>query len=598
MKEKLTLFFLILSFLFVLFWQIIQNNNPRVLKVVSPVLIQVDFNSNNIFDDGELVCVSGVESFTSNLSKFSDNLANDLGLSPDKAIAVGYLADEFANNFLTGKRVKLHFAKEHKSECRSADIFVDGVDYGESLYNAGFGIRSGKSVNESEFKKNLIKAEKLKLVILNHNSNKYHTLTCKYGRIAHDAVVLQLKEIPKNAKPCKFCHLSKSEEKKFTKLKEIVPPPSSITDGSFKLILTDFTTILKPDRTCSHIVCSELVNLIKNSTSTIDIAMYGWANIPKVVEALEDAQRRGVVIRIVYDTTSSNKANYYPETTSFVEKYENIRSDSIEGSSKLTNMLMHNKFFVFDNRKVYTGSMNFSTTGLSGFNHNNVIVINSSKIASLYTAEFNQMFDGKFHTLKALSSDNKEINVGNSEVSVFFSPQDKPLLNAVVPIVNKANKYIYVPTFIITHDDLFDALVAAKKRGVDVRFILDATGVHSTNSKVKILRANNIPVKVENFAGKMHAKAMIIDDEYLILGSANFSKSAENKNDENTLLIRNQKLAKLYADYFRYFWLKIPDKYLKYNVSAESVYSLGSCSDGIDNDFDGKTDFADEGCKK
>ena len=44
-------------------------------------------------------------------------------------------------------------------------------------------------------------------------------------------------------------------------------------------------------------------------------------------------------------------------------------------------------------------------------------------------------------------------------------------------------------------------------------------------------------------------------------------------------------------------WKKIPDKYLKENVSAESKYSMGSCSDGVDNDFDGKIDGADEGCK-
>ncbi len=34
----------------------------------------------------------------------------------------------------------------------------------------------------------------------------------------------------------------------------------------------------------------------------------------------------------------------------------------------------------------------------------------------------------------------------------------------------------------------------------------------------------------------------------------------------------------------------------KLNPPAESKYSIGSCTDGIDNDFDGKIDAADEGC--
>ena len=68
-------------------------------------------------------------------------------------------------------------------------------------------------------------------------------------------------------------------------------------------------------------------------------------------------------------------------------------------------MLMHNKFAIFDGKTVYTGSMNFSTTGFSGFNQNNVLIINSERIAKLYTKEFEQMFGGKFHSLKAKTAD-------------------------------------------------------------------------------------------------------------------------------------------------------------------------------------------------
>ena len=55
-------------------------------------------------------------------------------------------------------------------------------------------------------------------------------------------------------------------------------------------------------------------------------------------------------------------------------------------------------------------------------------------------------------------------------------------------------------------------------------------------------------VKAENYAGKMHAKTIIIDDEYLILGSMNFTYSGENKNDENVLVIKNKKLAIFYKE--------------------------------------------------
>lgn len=63
------------------------------------------------------------------------------------------------------------------------------------------------------------------------------------------------------------------------------------------------------------------------------------------------------------------------------------------------------------------------------------------------------------------------------------------------------------------------------------------------------------------------------------------------------LIIENPKLADFYRKFFLYIWQKIPEKYLKYTVRAESKYSIGSCYDGIDNNFDGKIDAADAGCR-
>lgn len=595
MKEKLSVFILLLILLLVLCRQYLLKNNLQVLSVITPVMFNVDLNGNNTFDKGETVCVSGVKSFTSNLQYYPEHLADKMKLSYENAVAAGYLADEFAGSVLVANHVKLKFTGEVKPECRFAKVYVGGEDYGNMLFEYGFGITDDDKVSD-EYSNVLEKAKKLKLVILNHKSSKYHTLNCKYGRVAHDVVVLKEGELPKSASPCKFCHLPKQEQKRFDKEKVIIPPPNIVTDGNFKLILTDFTKILKPDRNCSHAVCKEFVNQINNAKESIDIALYGWANVQKVNDALENAVKRGVNLRIIYDKSCA-KENYYTETENFVSRFSNVRSDYADDDKKLTNMLMHNKFAVFDNKVVYTGSMNFSVTGLSGFNHNNVLLINSPEIAKLYASEFNQMYSGKFHTLKEKSKGNVNIKSGSSVVSVFFSPQDKGIANGVVPLVEKAKTSILIPAFIITHDGLFNALVSAKKRGIDVRIIIDATSTGVTHSKIKLLRQSGIPVKVENYAGKMHAKAMIIDERYLVLGSANFSKSGEDKNDENMIIVDNIKLAKLYNDYFEYFWKKIPDKYLKYNVSAEGRYSLGSCSDGIDNDFDGKVDMADDGCK-
>ena len=74
----------------------------------------------------------------------------------------------------------------------------------------------------------------------------------------------------------------------------------------------------------------------------------------------------------------------------------------------------------------------------------------------------------------------------------------------------------------------------------------------------------------------------------------NFSKSGENKNDENCLIIESERFAKYYSEFFEYLWNKIP--YKQY-VRAEGKDSIGSCSDGVDNNYDGKIDMEDAACQ-
>ena len=205
------------------------------------------------------------------------------------------------------------------------------------------------------------------------------------------------------------------------------------------------------------------------------------------------------------------------------------------------------------------------------------------------------MYSGRFHQHKTPTPNNLNI-IGASKIRVYFSPQDKIITNAIIPLLNDAKRYIYIPVFVITHKEFNQALINAKNRGVEIKIIVDATSAGSTYSSVKNLRANKIPVKAENRAGKMHMKSIIIDDKYVITGSMNFTKSGESYNDENVLVIENPAMAKAFKSKFLYFWQTIPDKWLYKNPGAESFNSINSCFDGIDNDFDGKIDMLDDSC--
>ncbi|MBP3924852.1 hypothetical protein J6E39_06395 [bacterium] len=579
MKKYVFLF--VISAIFVIFtvFNVRQKEFYDVLTIKEPDVIGVDLNHNGIQDENEFVCVSDVKTYRYNI--------NDTN-----SIKMWYLADGFAHKILESKRVKVKLSNERTPLCTYGSIEVENQNYKDILTKANFNLND---YDKNKAKEQLKVADKLNLVIYNHKSGIYHKLTCKYGQVAHDVKILPESYLDKSARPCKFCHVVQ-EKKKYTHKKfKILNTtfPLSMTDGNLKLILSDFTRKLKPDNRCDSIMCKTVLDEINASKSSIDMAVYDFSNNEIILSALKRALARGVKIRVVYDITAKGLSEYSKDTSFLIELIgsENCRSDKLSDNVQ-TAFLMHNKFMIFDGKTVFTGSMNFSTTGISGFNNNSVLLIKSPDIAKLYESEFNLMFSGKFHKLKNHQTQNK-----NDKLRVYFSPQDKTIISQIIPLINSAKTYIYIPTFILTHEELTQSLIAAYRRGVDVRIIVDATSIRSSRSKIKLLRENFIPVKTENYAGKMHSKSVIIDDKYLVIGSMNFSKSGENKNDENCVIIENPKLAKFYREYFEYIWTKIPDKYLKINPSAEGPYSIGSCADGVDNDFDGKIDLEDEGCR-
>ena len=586
--SKITIIILILG-IFSAFtcFEICRRSEKTVLNVIEPTIIEVDLNGNKIFDAGETVCIEQIEAFTANIAKNQSELSKALNITNQDALKLGYITDEFAEDLLSNKNVKLKFTGNENQNCKFADIYINKQSYKEKLLNSGLGFVNKTPVDDINFKNKLAKARKFNLVILNHKSNKFHTLDCKYGTIAHDAIIIPRKQIPNDAKPCKFCHIdNKSHQSLKTKEHFIPDYPLLISNGSIKMFLTDHSTTLKPDRKCNSPACKEVLNRINSAQNSIDIALYGYDNIPDITNALENAKKRGVKLRIVYDISTKS---YYPETSKLLSLAAEISGDS-------PKVLMHNKFMIFDNKSLITGSMNFSSTGFSGFNTNCIFFINSQEIANIYTEEFNQMLSGKFSIMKTANS-RKSIKLGKSVVTPLFSPKDKIITNNIIPLIESSKNYIYIPAFIITHDALTNSLIRAKHRGVDVKIILDATNTSGSRNKLKVLRMSGIPVKVENYAGKVHSKSIIIDDKYIIAGSMNFSNSGENKNDENVLIVEDERLARHYKGFFEYLWKKIPDKYLKQGVRAEGKYSIGSCTDGVDNNFDGKVDKEDAGCK-
>lgn len=522
-----------------------------VNEVTSPVEIKLK---------GDVVYrLNDFDCFDSYYSDKNKTLAAKLNLTEDEAFILGNLAKYWAKNLLDNRKVYVN----------NDDLIYYKYSYKRKFENSAFCIKDGKFTNNFAAQKMIKKIRKSNYMILDMDTEVYLPLDKNFQ--AKNYIVVR-KGYKKN--------------KKFSaKTKTIPAVPLALKNGNFKIIISDFTQKLKPDRNCSTEMCKEILNNINFAKTSIDFAIYGYSSVPSIENAIKNAQARGVKIRLVYDIDSTG-GNIYPNTNELVKLVGNAKSDAL---SKEKSAIMHNKFYIFDNKIVITGSANLSHTDMSGYNSNAIIVINSPAAAKIYTEEFNQMYEGKFHSNKILTENSS---------GIYFSPQNKTIQNTILPLIRNSKNYIYIPAFLISHKEMVSELIQAKNRGVDVRIITDALNASAKYSKVRELRAAGMPVKIENYAGKMHSKTMIIDDRYLVLGSMNFSKSGESKNDENLIVIDNKEAAIFYKKFFLYLWDKIPNKWLKFYPRAEGLDSIGSCSDGIDNDYDGLVDMEEESCRK
>jgi len=138
-------------------------------------------------------------------------------------------------------------------------------------------------------------------------------------------------------------------------------------------------------------------------------------------------------------------------------------------------------------------------------------------------------------------------------MEVAFTPGDDAA-GLIIGVIGQAQREVLVQAFSFTHEGIARALIAARKRGVEVRVIADREQTERMErSKVAMMAGAGVPVWLDGEHQSAHNKVMVIDagtsSAVLVTGSYNFTNAAQYKNAENLLLLRgNDKLMKLYRD--------------------------------------------------
>lgn len=159
---------------------------------------------------------------------------------------------------------------------------------------------------------------------------------------------------------------------------------------------------------------------------------------------------------------------------------------------------------------------------------------------------------------------------------IVYSLDAKQNDEEIIALIDGAKSHVYFAMYTFTLPNIADALVAAKKRGIDVRGIMDSE--QSSNSygapiTAKLLAAD-IPLVVEKHAsgnGIMHIKAIVTDSAYAI-GSYNWTKSATTINDEILEIGTDEALRQAYENILK----KLLDAYKGNSAAAGAAANVSS----------------------
>jgi phosphatidylserine/phosphatidylglycerophosphate/cardiolipin synthase-like enzyme len=122
-----------------------------------------------------------------------------------------------------------------------------------------------------------------------------------------------------------------------------------------------------------------------------------------------------------------------------------------------------------------------------------------------------------------------------------FSPKghcDQVLVSWIDASIQTLDGAIYG----LTDENIAQAFIRAKQRGVQVRLVHDESQAAGENDVTQQLLDAGIPIHIQRGSegGILHDKFLVIDGKYVLTGSFNWTHNAKARNDENFVVLDDQ----------------------------------------------------------
>jgi cardiolipin hydrolase len=143
-------------------------------------------------------------------------------------------------------------------------------------------------------------------------------------------------------------------------------------------------------------------------------------------------------------------------------------------------------------------------------------------------------------------------------IKIGFSP-GKDCKNLIINHLTGAKKSLDICVFTISDNDIADCIIRRHQAGLAIRLIGDNEKAEDDGSDMRRMAEAGIPVKIDYSPNHMHHKFSIVDEEELLTGSYNWTRSAEQYNQENLIVWRNPGLALSFKKEFDRLWSSLVD---------------------------------------
>jgi cardiolipin synthase A/B len=286
---------------------------------------------------------------------------------------------------------------------------------------------------------------------------------------------------------------------------------------------------------------ASLVAIVDKASSSIDLEIYQLQS-PAMFDALSAAAARGVAVRVMLEPKTVGSQNFEPAKKRLVAACVTVKETPPEFNSHRN--VDHAKFMIVDGKELVFGSGNMVRSGLGGnpapeFNNRDFWIRDTdratvSAAAAIFRADFER-------------SNSNRIDFGK----LIVTPDNAN--EQISSLVAGARRRVLVFNQSLNDQALIDELIAAKKRGAQIRVLLGMQpgfgGKPAANQRA-IDALNAAGIDAQFFTKHyLHGKVVVADDA-AFMGSQNFTSGGLRNNRELGALISSSAIVTSLADLF------------------------------------------------